>query len=137
MNYRFKIKDGWTKHVLRVGMAGLVPDNILWRKVKLGFEAPEAAWIKAASPSMKSAINQSAILNRMRKHKLNFENIDRVTFWKLYSIAKWEEVYSVQLAGTGTHVLSRQGRTSAPRDLQHDTTAYMNPDVNARHCHQC
>jgi hypothetical protein len=118
-------------------MAGLVPENILWRKAKLGFPAPDAAWIKAASTSMQATINQSAILNRMRKHKLDFENIDRGTFWKLYSIAKWEEVYSVQLEGTETHVLSRQGRTSAPRDRQHDTTAPVNPDVDAWPCQGC
>ena len=137
MNNRFKIKDGWTKYVLRVAMAGLVPEHILWRKVKLGFPAPEAAWIKAASTSMQATINQSAILNRMLKHKLDFENIDRGTFWKLYSIAKWEEVYSVQLAGTETHVLSRQGITSAPRDRQHDTTAPVNPDLDAWPCQGC
>jgi asparagine synthase (glutamine-hydrolysing) len=97
MNNRFKIKNGWTKHILRVAMAGLVPKNILWRKVKLGFEAPEKAWLKAAGTEMKSAIDRSAILGTMCKSSLNVENIDKVTFWKLYSIAKWEEVYSVQL----------------------------------------
>lgn len=98
MNNHFKIKDGWTKYVLRVAMAGMVPKSILWNKVKLGFEAPEASWRKAASASMKSTIGGSAILDRMCKDKLNFDKMDSVTFWRLYSIAKWEEVYSVQLA---------------------------------------
>jgi len=97
MDVRFKIKNGWTKHVLRVALAGLVPDNILWRKVKLGFESPDEAWLDAASLEMKSTINRSAIVNSMCKDKPNFETIDRGTFWRLYSIAKWEEIYSVQL----------------------------------------
>jgi asparagine synthase (glutamine-hydrolysing) len=104
MNNHFKIKNGWTKHVLRVAMAGLVPEKVLWRKNKLGFEAPEAAWIKAASTAMKAAIGQSAILATMCKDKPDFANIDNVTFWKLYSIAKWEAVYAVQPAATGGEV---------------------------------
>lgn len=112
MNNLFKIKNGWTKHVLRVAMAGLVPQNILWRKVKLGFESSEVTWINAVSTSMKSAIDRSAILSSMCKDKINFEKLDNVTFWKLYSIAKWESVYSVRLAtgsDEGCAVNSTQG----------------------------
>jgi asparagine synthase (glutamine-hydrolysing) len=99
---RFKIRNGWTKHILRVALAGLVPDNILWRKVKLGFEAPEAAWLEAAGADMKAAIGRSAIVKHMCKDKPDFDKIDRGTLWRLYSIAKWEAIYSVQLtAGTG------------------------------------
>jgi asparagine synthase (glutamine-hydrolysing) len=98
MNDHFKIKNGWAKHALRIAMAGLVPPNILWRKDKLGFEAPGAAWIKAARTSMISAIRGSAILDSMCKDKPNFDRIDDATFWKLYNIAKWEEIYSVQPA---------------------------------------
>jgi asparagine synthase (glutamine-hydrolysing) len=98
MDNGFKIKDGWTKYVLRTAMAGLVPKNILWRKIKLGFEAPVAAWIKAASASMKSTIGRSAILHSMFKDQPNLEKIDDVILWRLYSIAKWEEIYSVKLA---------------------------------------
>jgi asparagine synthase (glutamine-hydrolysing) len=106
MNDGFKIKDGWTKHVLRTAMAGLVPKNILWRKIKLGFEAPVAAWIKAASANMKSTIGRSAILHSMCKGQPNLEKIDDVTFWRLYSIAKWEEIYSVKLAAATDEVRS-------------------------------
>lgn len=107
MNNRFKIKNGWSKHVLRVAMAGLAPKNILWRKGKLGFEAPQAIWRKAASASMKSAIGRSAILNSMCKDKLDFEKTDSATFWKLYSIANWEAVYSVR-----PPVAVHEGRTA-------------------------
>jgi hypothetical protein len=38
----------------------------------------------------------------MCKDKPDFDKIDRGTLWRLYSIAKWEAIYSVQLtAGTG------------------------------------
>jgi asparagine synthase (glutamine-hydrolysing) len=79
-------------------MAGLVPKSILWRKDKLGFEAPRAAWIKAARTSMVPAIRGSAILDSMCKEEPNFDRIDDASLWKLYNIAKWEEIYSVQPA---------------------------------------
>lgn len=97
MDDHFKIRNGWAKHVLRVAMAGLVPKNILWRKSKFGFEAPRANWIKAARASMESAIVRSAIVGGMCKGKLNFRKIDDTSFWKLYNIAKWEEIYSVRM----------------------------------------
>ena len=53
---------------------------------------------------MQAAIGQSAILNSMCRDKPGFESLDNVTFWKLYSIAKWEAVYAVQPASTGNDV---------------------------------
>ncbi len=93
---KLKIKDGWTKHILRVAMHGLVSRNILWRKNKLGFEAPTASWIKEVSGVMELAISQSKLLEKMCQNRLDFKKIDRATFWKLYSIAKWEAAYSVE-----------------------------------------
>lgn len=93
---KLKIKDGWTKHILRVAMDGLVSNNILWRKNKFGFEAPTASWINEVSGVMELAISQSPLLEKMCQDRLDFKKIDRATFWKLYSIAKWEAAYAVQ-----------------------------------------
>jgi asparagine synthase (glutamine-hydrolysing) len=93
---KLKIKDGWTKHILRTAMHGLVSKNILWRKNKFGFEAPTASWISEVSGVMELAISQSRLLEKMCQNRLDFKKIDRATFWKLYSIAKWEAAYSVQ-----------------------------------------
>lgn len=41
-----KIYDGRTKYVLRKGMAGIVPQAILDRRDKIGFIAPQQAWMK-------------------------------------------------------------------------------------------
>lgn len=51
-------KDGTSKAVFRAAMRGIVPDAILDRKDKIGFEAPEAQWFKQFSntPQMKAAL---------------------------------------------------------------------------------
>lgn len=40
-----KIKDGWTKYILRASMEKRVPKEILYRKDKKGFQAPDS-WMK-------------------------------------------------------------------------------------------
>jgi asparagine synthase (glutamine-hydrolysing) len=45
LNPAFKIKDGWTKYILRKSMTQL-PPKIRWRRDKLGFTIPEDAWYK-------------------------------------------------------------------------------------------
>lgn len=43
--------NGETKHVFRSAMRGIVPDDILDRRDKIGFATPEQAWLTAMSAS--------------------------------------------------------------------------------------
>jgi asparagine synthase (glutamine-hydrolysing) len=40
-----KVNNGWSKYAVRQAMAGLVPDLVRLRKTKLGFAAPDRAWL--------------------------------------------------------------------------------------------
>ena len=42
----FKINKGWTKWILRIAGVGQLPDQILWRKDKVGFEPPQLQWLQ-------------------------------------------------------------------------------------------
>lgn len=42
----FKIKDGFTKSILRKAMDKRLPDNIVWRTEKVGFEPPQKSWME-------------------------------------------------------------------------------------------
>jgi len=44
--------NGQTKHVFRKAMRGIVPDQILDRRDKIGFETPEGAWLTELSPNL-------------------------------------------------------------------------------------
>jgi asparagine synthase (glutamine-hydrolysing) len=50
----FVYRDGVTKSVLRDAVRGLVPDTVLDRSDKVGFEPPQAAWL--AEPAWRSFI---------------------------------------------------------------------------------
>ena len=40
------LENGWSKAILRNSMKGLLPQEIIYRKDKIGFEAPHDQWIK-------------------------------------------------------------------------------------------
>ncbi|MEP6514452.1 MAG: asparagine synthase (glutamine-hydrolyzing) [Parafilimonas sp.] len=42
----FKIRNGWTKWLLRESMKEKLPKEIVWRKDKVGFEPPQKKWME-------------------------------------------------------------------------------------------
>ena len=40
-----KIRDGWTKYINRKAVDGLLSDEVVWRKNKLGWPVPEKEWL--------------------------------------------------------------------------------------------
>jgi asparagine synthase (glutamine-hydrolysing) len=42
----FKIRQGWTKWLLRTSVDGKLPAPIVWRKEKIGFEPPQQQWMQ-------------------------------------------------------------------------------------------
>jgi len=53
----FKIREGWTKWLLRVSMEGSLPQETVWRKDKVGFETPQQAWMQ--NPSLQEYIQEA------------------------------------------------------------------------------
>jgi asparagine synthase (glutamine-hydrolysing) len=43
---QLKMRDGWSKWVLRQALAGTLPEKVRLRKTKLGFDTPQAAWMR-------------------------------------------------------------------------------------------
>lgn len=44
----FKIRNGWTKWLLRESMKDLLPEAVVWRRDKVGFEPPQQHWMQDA-----------------------------------------------------------------------------------------
>jgi len=93
-----KIRDGWSKWVLRRSMEGRLPDSILWRKNKFGFEAPEKIWLAKHAATMRERILASPLISEIADLKTleaSFESLDLRSRWRLYSIAMWEHCFAV------------------------------------------
>ena len=63
----YKIRNGWTKWLLRETMKNKLPESITWRKEKVGFEPPQKTWmqnkqVQEAIQEAKSALVSEKIL---------------------------------------------------------------------------
>lgn len=94
----FKIRDGWTKWILRKFISGKLPDAITWRKYKFGFEAPDNIWLRAHHDEMKAVVGRSSLIASiadMKKLAARYDRLDNRSRWRLYSVALWEQQFSV------------------------------------------
>jgi len=96
LNNKYKIKNGWTKYILRKSIDNILPKNIVWRKNKVGFEAPTQSWLNSIDNIMKDTIKKSKIIDKICNN-FNFNRLDKNQKWKLYNIAKWEQIYNVKI----------------------------------------
>lgn len=46
LSSQLKMHEGWTKFLLRNAMDKKLPDEIVWRKEKVGFEPPQKMWLE-------------------------------------------------------------------------------------------
>lgn len=96
----FKIHNGWTKYILRSAMERVLPKEIIWRKNKLGFNAPERTWLKAHESQMLIEVQNSKILRHITDFEIlqnNYLSLNLKDKWMYYNVAVWERVYNVQL----------------------------------------
>lgn len=42
----YKIYEGWTKALIRYSLSDMLPKEVAWRKIKLGFQPPQEQWFK-------------------------------------------------------------------------------------------
>lgn len=89
-----KFQQGYLKYLLRKSCEDLLPQSIIWRYNKMGFESPQKLWLTKLKNEMIEAINHSKILNEIFK---KIEIREDGFMWRLYNIAKWEAMYKVEI----------------------------------------
>jgi asparagine synthase (glutamine-hydrolysing) len=92
-----KLNNGWTKFILRKLMDKKLPDEIVWRKNKIGFEAPQNI-VDNNIDYFATLVSKSTLLNTIFAQPINIKQIgNKQLVWRLISIANWENVYNVTL----------------------------------------
>lgn len=95
INYNLKLHDGWSKYILRKTVDDKLPNEIVWRKLKMNFNAPINEWMSNKSFFF-DTINKSKILTSIFEDKITENEVkDMTLIWRLYNVAKWEEIYMV------------------------------------------
>jgi len=98
------IKNGWTKHLLRESMNGILPEKIRLRVDKMGFETPENRWFR--TPEMKTFVEKilstdkfkarpyfdNTKVDKVLNEYLN-QNIYNPDIWKWLSLEIWFNLY--------------------------------------------
>lgn len=95
----YKIWNGWTKYILRLAVEEVLPKKVVWRKSKLGFNAPERSWLTAHKEAMAKEVSRSAILSTITDFdqlQARFLNLSYKEQWLYYNIAVWERVFDVK-----------------------------------------
>lgn len=96
-------KQGETKHVFRAAMRGIVPDEILDRKDKIGFETPQANWLpKIFVEELKNNWTPE-IGNLLRLDRILACNDAQPAYsspaaWRILNFTIWVREFNVRLA---------------------------------------
>ncbi|WNL33952.1 asparagine synthase (glutamine-hydrolyzing) [Arcobacter cryaerophilus gv. pseudocryaerophilus] len=92
----YKMRDGWTKYLARLAFDGKLPDEINWRKDKMGWPIPENYWFRGNLKEwFIKQINNSKLVKR---YNMNIEkdlnsNINITKLIRYLNISKLEELF--------------------------------------------
>jgi asparagine synthase (glutamine-hydrolysing) len=100
---KFKIRDGYTKRVLRDGMNGVIPEKIRWRVNKLGFATPEKKWQNTfLKPWIEAAIkderiNDYIVADKAAEYFNQLQQYSLVDFspWRWLNLSLWIKCYDL------------------------------------------
>jgi asparagine synthase (glutamine-hydrolysing) len=89
-----KIRDGWTKNLVREGMKGIIPDSIRKRKNKIGFEVPQDVLIKTILPEIQTKLEKSTIIRKYFNEKwllsmIRTKKLNDINVWKALCLELW------------------------------------------------
>lgn len=95
-----KLKNGWTKLVLREAMKDILPENVRTRRTKLGFPAPDdewakklirekMPWLKEAIESAKEFIDPQGFQELCHRVLSKGWSEDLLLFWRILVLSRW------------------------------------------------
>ncbi|MCV2364672.1 asparagine synthase (glutamine-hydrolyzing) [Paucibacter sp. DJ1R-11] len=93
----YRIHGGWTKWLARHAMQGRLPDEVLWRRDKLGWAIPEAAWFGSGGPLagwLSEQLAGSALVAELADSQgLDLATAPLATRLRLLNLAVWSRLY--------------------------------------------
>ncbi len=99
-----KLKNGWTRHIYREAMKGLIPEKNRLRRSKIGFTNPEWEWIERKQDKFIEIFQSDSFKSRkfwnadliLENFKLALENKikgDVLFFWRVFITEVWMRTY--------------------------------------------
>jgi asparagine synthase (glutamine-hydrolysing) len=98
---------GQTKRVLRAAMRGIVPDEILDRRDKVGFETPQRSWLRSPDLEVYAWLEGARAYPYIDVDALQVQLADWLAgrrsplnddlVWRVLSFSRWYELMGLQL----------------------------------------
>ncbi len=91
----YLIRDGWLKWILRQAVQDILPSDVVWRKVKMGFPFPYTEWLLASRERFLGMIDQLDCpyidLQKLRSDAIYTTLVqkDPLYLWRIMSLALW------------------------------------------------
>lgn len=95
--HRMKVRDGWSKWILRKCAERHLPATIAWRRNKIGFEAPAKQLLSLHNADIEQCIADSRIWHAWRRSSISPAALSASAKWAWLSIAMWEQAYDVSV----------------------------------------
>jgi len=99
-----KLKDGWTKYILRKSSEPFLPKDIIWRKDKMGFLTPANQWKNELNKELIAYLENEKFLPLFDKNKIievcnkDLHHPTHISeFWKMIALLKWSNVFNVTI----------------------------------------
>lgn len=106
----YKIRNGWTKFILRDAMTGILPDEVRLRRKKLGYAVPDAKWLKELQDAIRKVFKSEKFKNNlsiyMDTEELNskfdefcdgkLDDCFSSIFWRALNLELWFELFIEQ-----------------------------------------
>jgi asparagine synthase (glutamine-hydrolysing) len=97
----FIIRNGYTKYAYRKSMEGLIPEEVLWRKTKVGFKMPEYELMKKNIDYVKRILNDDLAEDYLNRHYI-VQNLGRLLsqpeyynniIWRMMIFSVWKNKF--------------------------------------------
>ena len=101
-----KLRHGWSKHILRRAMSGIIPEKIRLRKDKLAFDTPQDLWIRshwkdafmkafAADGLLPAFLDREKLLEEFGVYLHRKTWLSGNFFFRGFILQRWAERFSV------------------------------------------
>jgi asparagine synthase (glutamine-hydrolysing) len=92
-------EKGWTKFICRQGMKGLVPEEVRWRRDKVGFPAPTSGFLRTFCTKFKQILSDQFRSGRYIDASALLKALDSPEppefLWRAISLEIWMKVMDV------------------------------------------
>lgn len=96
----YKIHNGWTKYIARLAFNGKLPDEVCWRRDKMGWPVPEIVWF---SGDLKDWFSQTLLVSKNQAkefvdipEKGKYKKDENKKMMRILNLSRWLQIFIIK-----------------------------------------